>query len=99
MQGGEAPVQSVGFWKEQCQSLFDVCKKLKEDNEKLVDHLGVAEPSHNTHASADLEAHPLDQFSSNQELLNYLNSKAPQLASGQRAPGHQRNRSQQAYPQ
>jgi chromosome segregation ATPase len=45
MQGGEAPVQSVSFWKEQCQGLFDICKKLKEDNEKLVDHLGQAEPS------------------------------------------------------
>jgi hypothetical protein len=31
---------SVGFWKEQCQSLFDICKNLKEDNEKLVENLG-----------------------------------------------------------
>ena len=27
---------SVSFWKEQCQSLFLICKNLKEDNEKLV---------------------------------------------------------------
>ena len=31
---------SVNFWKEQCQSLFDICKNLKDDNEKLVDNLG-----------------------------------------------------------
>ena len=31
---------SVGFWKEQCQSLFDICKNLKDDNEKLVENLG-----------------------------------------------------------
>ncbi len=30
---------SVNFWKEQCQSLFEICKNLKEDNEKLVDNL------------------------------------------------------------
>lgn len=31
---------SVNFWKEQCQSLFEICKNLKEDNENLVDNLG-----------------------------------------------------------
>ena len=31
---------SVNFWKDQCQSLFEICKNLKEDNEKLVDNLG-----------------------------------------------------------
>lgn len=31
---------SVNFWKEQCQSLFDICKNLKDDNEKLVENLG-----------------------------------------------------------
>ena len=27
---------SVNFWKEQCQSLFEICKNLKDDNERLV---------------------------------------------------------------
>ena len=31
---------SVNFWREQCQSLFEICKNLKEDNEKLVDNIG-----------------------------------------------------------
>jgi chromosome segregation ATPase len=60
MQGSEAPVQSVGFWKEQCQSLFDVCKNLKEDNEKLVEHLGVGHPNQNAISQAENELHPLD---------------------------------------
>jgi hypothetical protein len=71
---------SVGFWKEQCQSLFDICKNLKEDNEKLVENLGslsenammgVGAAAQNL--SMDGGTHPLDQFSNNQDLLNYLN--------------------------
>jgi hypothetical protein len=30
---------SLNFWKEQCQSLFSICKNLKEDNERLVEGL------------------------------------------------------------
>lgn len=43
IQGNEAPTQSVSFWKEQCQNLFDICRNLKEDNEKLVSHVGFGE--------------------------------------------------------
>ena len=70
---------SVGFWKEQCQSLFDICKNLKEDNEKLVENLGslsenamMGIPQQNMSMNAG--THPLDQFTNNQELLNYLNT-------------------------
>lgn len=53
---------SVNFWKEQCQSLFEICRNLKEDNERLVS------------AIAD-KPHPLDQFNNNQDLLAYLSKK------------------------
>lgn len=53
---------SVNFWKEQCQSLFEICRNLKDDNERLVS------------AIAD-KPHPLDQFNNNQDLLAYLSKK------------------------
>ena len=56
MNGGDAPVQSTMFWREQCQGLFDICKNLKEDNEKLVEHVGDTQGS---------QQHPLDQFNNN----------------------------------
>lgn len=59
---------SVNFWKEQCQSLFEICKNLKEDNENLVDNLGNL-----SEVLSQQQSHPLDQFSNNQDLLNYLN--------------------------
>lgn len=38
--GSEPQNNSVQFWRDQCQNLFDICRNLKEDNEKLVDHIG-----------------------------------------------------------
>ena len=69
-------MQSLSFWKEQCQSLFDICKNLKEDNEKLVEHLGVGQPQQT------MEQHPIDQFNNNAELLNYLNQQNAMRSSG-----------------
>jgi chromosome segregation ATPase len=60
---------SVNFWKEQCQSLFEICKNLKEDNENLVDNLGNLSEALSNQANV----HPLDQFTNNQDLLQYLN--------------------------
>ena len=70
---------SVNFWKEQCQSLFDICKNLKDDNEKLVENLGSLQETTAmgmgglAHPDGAAGVHPLDQFQNNQDLLNYLN--------------------------
>jgi len=70
---------SVNFWKEQCQSLFDICKNLKDDNEKLVENLGslsetaVMGMGGMGHQDGAGGVHPLDQFQNNRDLLNYLN--------------------------
>ena len=70
---------SVNFWKEQCQSLFDICKNLKDDNEKLVDNLGSLSETAAMgmggmgHHDGAAGVHPLDQFQNNRDLLNYLN--------------------------
>lgn len=77
MQGSDAPAQSVSFWREQCQGLFDICRNLREDNEKLVAHLGAAPPSYPAGTAGtpgEAEGHPLDQFQNNADLLNYLNN-------------------------
>jgi hypothetical protein len=74
----EQPSQSVGFWKEQCQNLFDICRNLKEDNEKLVDHLNVGGTYSHQNLGLDnsiMSQQPLDQFGGNQDLLTYLNSQ------------------------
>ena len=63
---------SVGFWKEQCQSLFDICKNLKEDNEKLVENLGNLS-EHAIMGGGHEGMHPFEQYTNNQDLLNYLN--------------------------
>ena len=60
---------SVNFWKEQCQSLFDICRNLKDDNERLVGNLGSLAGA----ADPGTARHPLDHFSNNNDLLNYLN--------------------------
>tara|TARA_B110000285_G_scaffold163905_1_gene183017 strand:- start:433 stop:996 length:564 start_codon:yes stop_codon:yes gene_type:complete len=98
---------SVGFWKEQCQSLFDICKNLKEDNEKLVENLSSLSENamlginaaHAQGASLDGGAHPLDQFNNNQELLAYLNQTPRANPSHDYAGatgGHRRGASQQS---
>ena len=59
---------SVNFWKEQCQSLFDICKNLKDDNEKLVENLGNLQETTAmgmgglAHQDGSAGVHPLDQF-------------------------------------
>lgn len=61
---------SVNFWKEQCQSLFEICRNLKDDNERLVSNLGAI-----ADVSSSGARHPLDNFNNNNDLLNYLNSQ------------------------
>jgi len=73
---------SVNFWKEQCQSLFEICKNLKDDNEKLVDNLGSLSETAAMGMSGGVSSdgpggvHPLDQFQNNRDLLNYLSNDA-----------------------
>lgn len=84
MQGGEAPAQSVSFWKEQCQSLFDICRNLKDDNEKLVSHFGALQTSQ----GGEPDYHHTEQ--AHAEMLHYLNQHT---AYKQTVNKHARNRS------
>ena len=77
-QGNEAQTNSVAFWKEQCQNLFDICKNLKEDNEKLVDHIGTT----NDYKTSLDDVPLMDSIDRSMEMHNYLNASTGQ------APGY-----------
>ena len=105
----QSQTASVHFWKDQCQNLFDICRNLKEDNEKLVDHIGVYPDNSGSgmfNHDMDNEQYSRGHIQANREVLNHLNSTPNgaqgngylmnQQASGLSGPGHRRNHSQQA---
>ena len=73
----QSQTASVQFWKDQCQNLFDICRNLKEDNEKLVDHIGVYPDNSGSgmfNADVDNQQYSRSQMPTNQELWNHLHS-------------------------